>query len=131
MNIMRSLLVSLAVLTILGCSNSGSPTEPAIANATMKLRFSETNTVGSTPITFTDINDSRCPSSVTCVWAGDAAVRLDSGAETLVLHSNGSAGAVSGRLGTVTIALVDVKPDPVTPDGLKKSDYVITIRVSK
>lgn len=127
---MRFALATFAVIAILGCSTS--PTEPQkTIESTLTLHYGETATVAGTAVTFSDISDSRCPSSVTCVWAGDAAVRLQSGTGSIVLHSNTSAGPDSGQLAGLNIRLTDVKPVRVTTDEVKKSDYVITLRVSR
>ena len=82
-------------------------------------------------MSFTEIVDSRCPKDVVCVWAGDAAVRLESGAESLVLHTNRTAGEATGKLGSVNVTLVDVRPEPITASEVKKTDYLVTLRVSK
>ena len=68
---------------------------------------------------------------MTCVWPGDAAVRLESGGEVLVLHTNGSAGPVEGKLAGLTITLIEVKPEPVGSGETKKTDYSVTIRTSE
>jgi hypothetical protein len=72
--------------------------------------------------------DSRCPRSVQCVWAGDAAVRLEitRGDETatVVLHTAGrenmpgEADALGHRC-----KLVDVRPYPETPQSIKPEEY--------
>jgi hypothetical protein len=127
MAIMRYLLAVLLLLNI-GCS--GSPTEPQTGGSTVTLRFSETATLFGNRVSFTEINDSRCPKDVACVWAGDAAVRLKSGTEELVLHSNAAAGPASGKLAGLTVTLLDVKPERVTGE-VDKTAYVVTLRVTR
>lgn len=122
-------LLLLVLLSFAGCTSS--PSEPVSADGTRTLRFGATVTVAGKPISFTDITESRCPKDVTCVWAGDAAVRLESAGEALVLHTNGSAGPSEGKLAGLTITLVEVKPEPVGSGETKKADYVVTIRTSE
>ena len=121
------LAIAALLLTTVACSNS--PTEPRSGSSAVTLRFGDTAVVAGTRVSFTDIQDSRCAKEVQCVWAGDAAVRLEAGSEFVVLHSNGTAGAATGMLAGVTITLVDVKPDAST--SLKKSDYIVSLRASK
>lgn len=122
----------LAVLLLLNLGCSSSPTEPGSgsgANAT--LRFGETAKLFGTRVTFTDVNDSRCPREVACVWAGDAAIRLESGNESVVLHSNTAAGAASGKLAGIDVTLVDVKPERITTGAIDKTAYVVSLRASR
>lgn len=124
---MRLLIAVLLSLT--GCTSS--PPEPASADGTHTVRYGATVTIAGKPVSFTDITESRCPKDVTCVWAGDAAVRLEAGGESVVLHTNASAGPAEGKLAGLTITLVEVKPEPVTSSEPKKADYVVTIRTSE
>jgi hypothetical protein len=119
------------VAVLAACSNARSPTEPR--DWTVALRFGQTVTVPGTSMTisFTDIADSRCPASVVCVWEGDAAIRLESNGEVVVLHTSKSAGSSTSKLRTVSVALLDVKPPRLTPDETSKSEYVVTIRVTQ
>lgn len=121
------LLLALLLSANVACSSS--PTEPEGPGGTVVLRYGETTTVANTRVSFTEIVDSRCPKDVVCAWAGDAAVHLQSGNATLVLHTNGSAGASSGMLAGLTITLIDVKPEPVSTAGTRKADFVATLRV--
>jgi hypothetical protein len=112
----------------LGCTSS--PTEPD-ANGTLTLRFGQTVVAGGTTVSFTDILDSRCPRDVVCAWEGDAAVRLESGGQHLILHTAGSAGPKEGSLAGLTIALVEVRPARVSENPPQKSDYSVTLDVSR
>ena len=123
---MRFAIAALLLATI-ACSTS--PTEPGSGASSATLRFGETAVIAGTRVSFTDIQDSRCPKEVVCAWAGDAAVRLESGSEYAVLHTNGAAGPATGQLAGVMLTLVEVKPD--ASSSVKKSDYVVTLRASK
>lgn len=121
----------LAVLSIAFVSCTSSPTEPSHQEAAdgFNVRFGQTVTVAGTRISFTEINDSRCPKDVACVWAGDAAVTLESGSERVILHTNPQAGSTSGTLGGVTVTLTEVKPEPVGSNPPPKTEYVATIKI--
>ena len=66
-------------LTLLACSpNSSGSTDQVIAPpADVTLKVGTTRNVGGVEIGFMQVKeDSRCPSDVQCVWAGNAAVEL-------------------------------------------------------
>lgn len=68
------------------------------------------------------IEDSRCPASVQCVWAGRVRISAEiSGAGTREL-TLGEPAAVSGG----TLTLVDVRPGKRTPDAIAPRDYQFT-----
>jgi len=121
----------IAAAVLLATLNCATPTEPGAATGSITLRYGQTATAGGIRISFTDVLDSRCPQDVICVWAGDAAVRLQSGAESVVLHTNGTVGAAAGKLDGVTMTLTEVRPEPVSSRETRKSDYEITLRVSR
>lgn len=120
----------IAALLIAAISCTSSPTEPSAAREAWTLRFGETAIVSGTRISFTDVSDSRCPEEVVCAWAGDAAVRLESGSEAIVLHTNATAGSASGTLAGITATLVGVRPERIAADPPPKTDYVISLRLS-
>ena len=127
---MRVAPLLLFAMLVAGCSGAQTPTEPK--ESTLTVAFGQSVAVPGTMVTisFTDITDSRCPQSVSCVWEGDAAVRLESSGSAIVLHTTPAAGSASARLGDLTVSLVDVKPVRVTTDEIKKSEYVVTVRAT-
>ncbi len=80
--------------------------------------------------------DSRCPKDVTCVWAGNAAVRLwvTSGrsGKTVTLNTNKSP-TLSDEVEYkgYKIKLVDLSPYPRSDQKIAKGEYRATLLVSK
>lgn len=81
-------------------------------------------------------NDSRCPSDVTCVWAGNAAVQLQLGSgresKTVTLNTSKSpsfAGETEFR--GYKVKLVDLSPYPRSDRKIARRDYTATLVVSK
>lgn len=81
--------------------------------------------------------DSRCPSDVTCVWAGDADVMLNirSGNEEKMihLHTNPNTETQVSMIEEFghKITLLDVLPYPVsTQDELSLEEYEVKLNVS-
>ena len=81
--------------------------------------------------------DSRCPSDVTCVWAGNASVRLEVSArgkdnQNLTLSTGHGATFVSEReYHGYKVRLVALNPYPRSTQHIAPGDYVATLLVTK
>jgi hypothetical protein len=81
--------------------------------------------------------DSRCPSDVTCVWAGNAAARLEvstSGKDSQSLTLNTSTGSAFGMekvYDGYKLWLVRLTPYPRSTKKIAASDYIATLVVTK
>lgn len=81
-------------------------------------------------------NDSRCPSDVTCVWAGNAAVRLQlgtgRGSKTVTLNTSKGPSFVSeSEYQGYKVKLVELSPYPRSDRKIARRDYTATLLVSK
>lgn len=77
-------------------------------------------------------DDSRCPSRVQCVWAGDGAVVLEiapaaGDAAEHTLHTNPESGARAVVLGRFELTLLQLDPYPETPGEIEFDDYRATV----
>lgn len=79
---LRTALAVLAV-TLLGCAvdpikPTGGPSKPSTGVQVIVLSSGQQVVTGDGSLTvkLVEINDSRCPAKVTCIWAGHAAVTL-------------------------------------------------------
>ena len=75
--------------------------------------------------------DSRCPTNVTCVWAGDGAVLievapLNGDSHESELHTNLEPSSIA--LGKATLQLVRLDPYPANPGSIAPGDYIVTLR---
>jgi len=76
-------------------------------------------------------NDSRCPSDVQCVWAGNAVAGFDlSGAGQSDALLNTTLDPKSVNYSGYTIALVGLKPTPKSGSNIPALEYVATLRVN-
>ncbi len=107
---------ALSAALLLACTGCSSPVRTAVpvtANQTFTLRPGEQAALPrQASLRYVGVaNDSRCPPTVTCVWAGDAQVRLEfeqSGRTVDVdLHS---ADPTPRPMGTWTLMLVALEP---------------------
>jgi hypothetical protein len=76
------------------------------------------------------VDDSRCATSVTCVWEGDGSVLIevaplngDSKEDTL--HTTLDPRSI--LLGRAELRLVKLEPYPATPGSIAPGDYVVTL----
>jgi hypothetical protein len=81
-------------------------------------------------------DDSRCPSDVTCVWAGNARVQLQVSngrtSKTLTLNSNTTAPPPSdGSFKGYTLKLLSLNPYPRSNVRFARDRYVVKLVVSE
>lgn len=85
-------------------------------------------------IELVNVNDSRCPEEVICVWQGDAAVDLkvsdNSSSQLITLHTYYS-DKVDTTIFGYQITLEEVSPYPQNPGELELEDYKIDLKVEK
>jgi hypothetical protein len=77
-------------------------------------------------------SDSRCPSDVTCVWAGDAALRIratEGRAEWMPFDLHTNEDPRSATIGGHTITVVGLTPEPVSDRTIANERYRVTLRV--
>ena len=109
----------------------------AMLNSSFALKIEDAAKINSElQLTVLDtIEDSRCPSDVTCVWEGTVSVQVN------LIKDNLNLGNHTIRLGEnkdknqifdgYFVKLVTVEPYPSSTTSIKPSDYVMTFLVSK
>ena len=82
-------------------------------------------------------DDSRCPSDVTCIWAGEVKVVLnitidgeDSGETILTLGANNNDDQNVKNIGGYYVKVIAVNPYPATTKTIEQSDYIATLIVN-
>ena len=133
----RLIFPSLAVvLLVSGCRGAATPAAPATerqARLAPGEAFDPSNS--SLHIVFASVsNDSRCPSSVTCVWAGNAEVRIVvSGRDGVFPATTYTLNAMLAPRETVVlgtrIRLEQLDPAPVAGSPISPSAYRATLSV--
>jgi hypothetical protein len=124
------------------CGRTGEPIEPGDtyhvqAGDTVELRVGESALLAGegARVTFTSVAaDSRCPVDVTCVWAGDAHVRLEVAAppaeeQTLDLHTGVQ--PVEAEFAGFIIRLIHVSPRRREADNVQQRDYSVRLAISR
>jgi hypothetical protein len=81
--------------------------------------------------------DSRCPAGVQCIWAGNAAVRLElsvrgGGSKSLTLNTNGGPSHIDeDQYQGYKVKLVELNPYPRSDHQIAAGNYVATLLVAK
>ncbi len=141
----RSFILFLILITILGCSESKNTLPEPETNPThklddqIKLMINQNLTIESEGLSIKLLKvteDSRCPSDVTCIWAGQVGVLVnvsqngkDLGNINLILGPD--KGLAEKKIDGYLIRLVEVAPYPISTKKIEPSDYIITIIISK
>ena len=140
---LRSFAVIAVALTF-GCGSMQSSSAPttvvgadALLGREFELRISGVARISGEPLTITlesVVTDSRCPTNTTCVFEGDAIVRLNleganAGRLTLELHTQAN-GPREGRFQTYGIRLVRLAPERQNSSAIPSDQYIATLIVS-
>ncbi|HEX7243012.1 MAG TPA: hypothetical protein VF263_22175 [Longimicrobiaceae bacterium] len=148
---MKLSLIALMCLALAACEGQGvvSPLEaaqePALAasqrtvqlNQPFELRVGETVAVSGEPLTVkleSVPSDSRCPTGVNCVWAGNAVVRVtlsSPGVAPQTFELNTTLDPKSATYGAYTIDFTALAPYPSSTNPIAQSKYRATFVVSK
>jgi hypothetical protein len=134
---MTGLLVLLPAVMLSACGSGGG--EPAAISAATQpgqeyvVGFGETIHVAGLSLEFTTLaGESRCPTSVVCVWEGNARVLVTAtrGSATSVLELNSNRQfPFRAVFENTMIELRRVDPYPVTPAPPRAEDYTVTLFV--
>ncbi len=79
------------------------------------------------------LQDSRCPTGVECIWAGNAAVRFifTEGNNSAKFILNTTLSPKDTTIAGFKIELISLKPYPVYLHEIKQQDYIAEIKISR
>ena len=132
-----TLVVSLSTLLAAACATSTGAVRPIGLNQETELAPGQSVQSGALRVTFTQVDgDSRCPADVTCVWEGDALVKIEVSEQpgdpvARELHTSGSAGASEITYGGFSIQLVRVTPQTHSQQPIPAQDYRVTLKITQ
>lgn len=78
----------------------------------------------------TEINDSRCPSDVVCIWEGKADVKIDVESPTPGSIVLSTFNHPIDTVGNFSFELIDVSPYPVSTKTITLDDYIVTLAIN-
>ena len=140
---MRKIL-ALSIFATIACAGSGATvgsnnpvgTKVVAIDHDFDLVPGETATVdGALSLTFEKVGeDSRCPTGVQCIWAGNGAVVMTVtplGAPSYSVQLNTTLTPSAATAGTYRISFVGLKPYPKQGSLIPAASYIATLRITK
>lgn len=127
---MKYLVIFLILIGTIGLSFALEVEEIKLDEPFM-IKLHQTLSIDNIDVTFWEIDDSRCPSDVTCIWEGLASVILHIYTQTqyrTIILTTGENTTL--YVDSYEINLIDILPYPVSVKDISK-DYVATISISK
>jgi len=144
------LILSLAIIALgLGCRVEENPLLdsllkhafiPAKLDTQFQLKVDQTALIRSENmrIAFLDVaGDSRCPSDVVCIWAGEVSILVNiwknhqNHGDLILTRGAGKGDQAAKTFDGYSIELVKVEPYPVSIQKIELPDYIITLVVAK
>lgn len=144
-----SVLILFIIVFISGCEEASEiPTStngthtfvPAELGKQFQLKVSQTALISGEGIEIKFLKvteDSRCPSDVVCIWAGQVAVMVNvrndnqNFGDLTLINSAGNKELAVKNFDGFHLELIEVKPYPISTSKIDPSDYVITLIVTK
>ena len=137
-------ILTLTIVTV-GCAGSGAAvgsnnpvgTKVVAVNQDFDLAPGATATIdgGALTLSFDKVGgDSRCPTGVQCIWAGNGAVVLKvtpSSASGYSVQLNTTLDPRAATVGTYKITLIALKPYPKQGSAIPPASYLATLRIDK
>ncbi|HWK52531.1 MAG TPA: hypothetical protein VNR40_21700 [Steroidobacter sp.] len=125
----------LLAVALVGCRSTGDPA-PRQAELDQEVLLAPGERVVFGPqqldVEFVRVSeDSRCPSDLLCVWAGEAKVQVStrSGAAEAVSHE--ITACQSAAIGELRLTIVQVQPEPISDRAISPEDYRVTLKVER
>jgi len=132
---MTRLAAILTCLTLAGCSAASTQETQAVnlgINVTLAPGAAISSKTADVTVRFVAVTeDSRCPSDVTCVWAGEVKVRLEIQEASKVASPVEILEGSSTVAGVYRVTLVRVEPQPVSTAKIAPQDYRATLKIDK
>lgn len=103
----------------------------------MQLRVGQQKSManGKVRVKFISVmEDSRCPSDVNCIWAGNAKVKVQvivRGGETKIFELNTNTNAKGGTADAYRVQLESLTPYPRSNRKIRRNDYRLVISITK
>lgn len=129
--IMRKTILALLLTLVFGISLQ------AQTNQKVTVQVNQQKTLSKSKITIKFVSladDSRCPTDVQCIQAGNAKIQIElkkagNGAKTFELNTNDQPQSIS--FAGYTIKLTDLNPKPASNIRINRNGYMATFVVTK
>ncbi len=98
------------------------------ADETIEIKLGQETQFNDLILNFHDVEDSRCPSDLTCIWEGEVTAMIVVKNQTHRISGVFAPGDVLSYITPYDITLVDLQPHPISTEEAK---YVATINISQ
>jgi hypothetical protein len=131
------LVTAITCIFLTACSNQTGEIEAGLGQE-VTLSEGQTATIQgeSLKIKFIDVtNDSRCPTGVTCIWAGEVKCNveitdIEGGELQTLVQSGGTSGFASTAFNEYRINF-NVQPHPVAGKEISQGEYRLILKINK
>lgn len=142
---MRHLTAALLIATLAACSSTtssdvsaGPQTSQTVSQQELgkafTMKIGDAITLNDLRLTFRSVDaDSRCPTDVVCVWAGDGevALKIDQNGKSAVAALHTTLDPKKTEWNGYTISLVSLSPSRRSDTAVKSEDYRAEILVTR
>lgn len=130
----RHLVLLLLTATLAACQSAGVPTARA-ASLNQEIKLAPTERVVFAPqglhVEFVRVvEDSRCPSDATCVWAGEVKVQLRTWINTAEAVQHEITAGQHASVGEYRLVVVRVQPERISTRQIAPEEYRVTLKVA-
>ena len=102
--------------------------DESFADETIEMKLGQEIQFNDLNLNFYDVEDSRCPSDLTCIWEGEVTAMFAVKNQTHRVSGVFAPGDVLSHITPYDITLVDLQPHPISTEEAK---YVATINISQ
>jgi hypothetical protein len=132
----RPILVPLVLIVALAaCRSTGAPASHAASlNQEIQLAPSEIAAYGPQGLTVEFVrvvNDSRCPTDVTCAWAGEITVQVATRMNRAEPVQHEIKAGEHASVGAFRVFVVKVEPQPLSTRPIPQAEYRVTLKVEQ
>ena len=106
----------------------GHATDESFEDEVIEIKLGQEIQVNDLSLNFHDIEDSRCPSDLTCIWEGNVTAMIAIKNQTHRVSGIFTPGYTLSYITPYEITLVDLQPYPIST---KETKYVATVNVSQ
>jgi hypothetical protein len=131
----RYLVLLLLIVTLVACRSAGAPS-PHVASLNQEIQLApREQAVFAQPrlnVEFVRVvEDSRCPSDATCVWAGEVKVQLSTRLDTAEAQQHEIVAGQHATVGEFRLVVVQVQPERISTREISPEEYRVTLRVEQ
>jgi hypothetical protein len=135
MKVHHSLVPLLLIVALAACRSAGSAAPHAAElNQSIQLAPGEQAAFGLQRLNVEFVRvveDSRCPSDATCVWAGEVKVQLSTRLDTAEAVRHEIVAGQHATVGDLRVVVVQVQPERLSTREIAPEEYKVTVRVER